>query len=292
LTTVMQYLIVRFQKELISMRRLVFVLFLCAILLGLNTPPAFAKQKALAPQTIVKVNSTGDFIRAIAPNTKIVMGVGHFELTKHRQLKTRYVDWDFGRSLTIKNVQNLTIQGVVGGGSTILSEDQDAVVLSFKNCGNIKLADIVMGHATEASCMGGVLDIVNCTNVLIKDCDLFGSGAYGLALDKVRNLVFKGSEIRECTQRIAWVSGSINLKFVNSSFKTNEDGMDVSFDSEISMLNCVFADNAGENILNVQESRVTLKKCKIVDNQARRLTNNEALVSLDECLVTRNPFLY
>lgn len=127
----------------------------------------------------------------------------------------------YPQGILFDSIHDFKILGT--GKSKLFAFERNATVLIFTNSYNVKLSNLTIGHTEEPNqnCEEGVLKFIDCQNVVIENCKLFGSGTYGLTVSNVRNLLFNASSITECTNRILTVAKSHNIKFVNSKFHNN-----------------------------------------------------------------------
>jgi len=163
----------------------------------------------------------------------------------------RWVRVHDGYELWIQNVDNLAIVGS-GASSGLVVKPQYAYVLSFENATGIRLEASYFGHTEEKGrCTGGVLRLKNSERILIRDCDLYGSGFEGLYLDEVDGMEVRNSIIRECTYGIMRIFRSKNLSFDQVVFRDNGPhyGIEVGQRSTVHFERCSFSNNSGEDAL-------------------------------------------
>ncbi len=145
----------------------------------------------------VHVSSVEEFLDAIAPNAKIVVEPGKYDITAFTDelmMKPSVDDWREnhkylelrecfdGVEVVVKNAGGMTISG-----TTEIPEDTEftidpryATVLSFENCDDMLIEYMKFGHTENGSCMGDVLCFSNCADIRLNTLDLFGCGVYGL----------------------------------------------------------------------------------------------------------------
>lgn len=118
-----------------------------------------------------------------------------------------------GNQLVVSNISNVT---VVGDNSTLLVNPRYANVICFRECSNIKLIGLTLGHTPrKGSCMGSVLRFENCNNIQLDSLELFGCGTYGIELENCTNIRTNGTKIFECSYGALSIINS-NLEFSNS----------------------------------------------------------------------------
>lgn len=163
-----------------------------------------------------------------------------------------------GNEVIIKSINNLTIIGKEN--TRLLVKPRYANVLSFKNCNNIKLYNLTIGHTIEKGhCVGGVIKATNTSNLLIDNCKLFGCGAEGLTLESCKKVDFLNSRIYECTYGIMTIVNSTDLNFKNNIFHDNKEyyGVDVKSGRNISFIENKFYNNKitlSKSLINISPS--------------------------------------
>ncbi len=187
--------------------------------------PGVAVPVTTADQEEVRVRSADEFLKAIAPNTCIVLDSEMIDLSATASYQTaakelensqdplpKFTDpsnpnlyWENnfdGPSLVISGVSNLTImaEGEDRTTHTISAVPRYANVLTFENCTAVTVAGFTAGHTIEPGyCMGGVLQFRNCEDVLVENCGLFGCGTMGVDGMNSRNIQVVNCEIYECS---------------------------------------------------------------------------------------------
>lgn len=89
-----------------------------------------------------------------------------------------------GTMATIKNVKNLAIVGPYSSrfAVNIMTNPRYADVLGFENCKNLYIANMSVGHTDTGNCVGSVVMLNNCENVVIDNCDLYGCGVESIRI--------------------------------------------------------------------------------------------------------------
>lgn len=151
-----------------------------------------------------------------------------------------------GRQLVLIKMHNLTIAG--GKKSQIVVEPRYANVLSFLDCSDIRLENLVIGHTEEGYCEGGVIFAENCENIDLVGCDLYGCGTYGLQAYRTSGISMQNSVIRDCSYGIMELFGCSYCSFKECDFIRNREFTMFSVDegcSNVSFTDCRFAQNKG-----------------------------------------------
>ena len=147
----------------------------------------------------IEISNTENFIASLCSNNKLVLNKGYYDLLDFSEEKENvYKEGVFdGKELVIENITNVTI---VGDNSTLLVSPRYANVITFKNCTDIKLIGLTMGHTPyKGECSGAVLHLINCSNIQMESLTLYGCGTYGVFLSECKNIRMNGTKIFECS---------------------------------------------------------------------------------------------
>ena len=159
-------------------------------------------------QNQVTVTTVDEFLAAIAPNTEIVVNAERIDFSKaagYGETGGDYYYWadtHDGPELFIAEVSNLTIRGYGEdhNANVISSVPRYSNVLNFYNCSNILVQGLTAGHTEEPGyCLGGVLFFMNCQDILVEDCGLFGCGTLGVKAESSKNIQIVNNDIYDCT---------------------------------------------------------------------------------------------
>jgi len=235
------------------------------------------------------VYTAEEFLNAIGPNRTILLAPGEYVLSEADEQRMKYVRWDpefDGKTITVRNVENLKILGCGANGTRLLTRPRYVFVLNFDKCDNVQLENLVLGHSPEEGyCRSGVFGATDCTNIVMRDCDLFGCGTEGLTLTKVRNMDFVESTVRDCAYGIMTMRDCSNLRFIRSSFTRNEEfwGVSVNDGRNVLFRDCEFANNRAErnSLFEVASSaNVQVEDCVFTNNKVKSITNDRKVVKL------------
>ena len=207
----------------------------------------------------VYVSTTEEFINAIDHGTAILMEPGVYNLTEY--LENNYVPgywgddslWqptgalvDFrldGPELVVCNINDLVIRSVdPDAPAEIVCEPRYADVLTFFNCDNLQLIDLVMGHTPEqGTCEGDVLMLKHCINATLQELDLYGCGAYALIAEDCGNIYTFLGKMHDCSYGIACLTDVGSAEFDNVAFcDCRQYTMFELFDSAAAFYDCSF----------------------------------------------------
>ncbi len=241
--------------------------------------------------TTVTVDSADELLRAIGPNRTIRLAPGEYVLSDVPDRHEAYLRWDpafDGKTITVRRLENLTIRGCGEKPVRLLVRPRYAWVLSFEDCRNVALENLVVGHAPAAGyCTGGVLRAKSCANLALSGCDLFGCGTEGLTLAETTGVTVRDSVIRDCTYGIMSMKGCRDIRFTRSTFTRNEEFWAVAIhDSrDIAFTGCRFTANRanGEPLFDATScANVRIKNCTMFGNEVAALTNSPSAVTIDD----------
>ncbi len=268
---------------------------------------AAANAEIVDSMTSVNVSTAAELLNAIAPNTRIILSSGTYNLSSVNiaSVNNDYVSWETvydGTEVIVTGVKNCIISGSAGADSTsVVVEPRYADVLSFSDCFNISIDNLTIGHTTEPGyCTGGVLNFYDLENAGIESCVLYGCGTFGIIGDEVNGLTVSDTEIKDCTYGILSVSSSSSLSFENCSFYDCAGYTMMAFDNcdDVSFDGCLIDNNIASSgwgdsliFLSVCDT-VKFADCIISGNNADSLMKvfNCNAVSFNDSSVENNTF--
>ena len=151
----------------------VLILCGCAVALG-------PKADETPDTSAVTVSSVDELLAAIAPDAEIHLAAGTYNLTEAASYGNDdagsyyWLSYGFENEygLFIENVDNLTI---IGDNAEILTVPRSANVLTFRNCDQLTLQGLTVGHTEAAqACEGGVIRLEGCFGAIVDHCRLYG----------------------------------------------------------------------------------------------------------------------
>jgi hypothetical protein len=243
----------------------------------------------------IRVGNAVELIRAIGPDRTIRLAAGRYDLTGLSTVKNRFVEWvdEFdGPCPVVKNLSGLALVG--DEGAEIVIAPAYGWVLSFETCSEIRISGLTIGHTKPGYCLGGVLSFARCDDVEIRSCDLYGSGTYGLGLDRALRLSVADSIVRDCTYGLATIERCEDLVFDSTVFEDTGgfDLFSVSASTHLLFRDCEFSRNRGDCLFSIDaESRdCRTVSCRFLDNDVASFSGGAALPSLEEAVFARNQF--
>lgn len=241
----------------------------------------------------VEVANAKDLLNNIKSNTRIVLTGKTYNLTEVLNVTNPSImmthEYD-GVEYVITNVNNLIIEPKNGVSATLLVEPRYSNVLPFKNCKNIIIKGITAGHTTEKGyCVGGVINLVDTSDVTIENCKLYGCGTYGIICDKASNVTALNTEIYDCTYGLVDFSNSKNINLKSCILR---DSSEFSMFSIYNCENVKISDSkiSGNKtdgmfsfISSQDSSNVIFENCNFSNNSYKNFSSDD--VNFENCNV-------
>lgn len=150
-----------------------------------------------------------------------------------------------GRQLTVCNHKRMTIRGE--GNSRLVVEPRYAFCLNFKDCEQIEICNLTIGHTVGGNCRGGVIGVQGGWRISVQNCDLYGCGTYGFELNDTRDFSCYKSNIHDCTYGIMLLNNVEFAKFEQCDFFHNREFTLIeSRGSNVTFYDCRFYANHGD----------------------------------------------
>ncbi len=208
-------------------RKCVSLLLAVVMVLAMLPGTAWAaeKGKTIHVSTIEELTKTLSEIYSVQVREKdltpvtIVLAEGDYLMNyTDEELKDKGEEKD-GSTLYLHSLSNITLKGT--GTARLLSGSSTDTVIDIKDCTNITLSGLIMGHEILSTdyCSAGVIDISN-SSVSIVDCDIFGCGYVGIVAFSGSSISVENSVIRDCSDSIMSISNS-NSTFNDCTFSGN-----------------------------------------------------------------------
>ena len=186
-----------------------------------------------------------------------------------------FVDEVFdGVQAVIYNVDELTLVSAdKEDPAEIVVDPRYADVLTFIDCDNLHIEDLVIGHSDgEGTCAGDVLAFDYSWDVEVTGCDLYGCGAYAITASTCNNLKVRDCDIHDCSYGIAVLSDASPAVFEHTSFHDcREYTMFELDDSDVKFISCTFENLDGGLITGDDWSRAIFILCELDDDAADSL---------------------
>lgn len=258
----------------------------------ISSHPAAQKPAPL----VIEVATAEEFVQAIGSDRIIRMKPGEYILSDVKDRHLKHVRWypQFdGNTLTIRDVKNLTIEGLGGTRVQLLVRPQYVFVLAFEGCDEVELRNLTLGHAPEkGQCACGVIGARNCNGLRITNCDLFGCGTEGLTLTNVHGLLVKDSIVRDCSYGIMTLESCSDIQFVNTRFTGNEEfhGFVIADCRDVGFQSCIVEKNKASQPLFqiVSSSDIRFVGGAIRDNAVLKLKERDDDIAIEGATVQGN----
>ena len=172
----------------------------------------------------VHVTTVDELLAAAQPHTTVYLDGEEFDLSTasgYGGSGGDYYVWSEtfdGPELIFVNLEDFSLVGGGMGTTLVSTQPRYADVLGFDNCYAIRLSDMTVGHSEEPGyCSGGVLDFINCGDVTIERCGLFGCGTVGITATSSYDFAISGTNIYDCSYVGAELYGVRNMVFTDCS---------------------------------------------------------------------------
>jgi len=88
---------------------------------------------------------------------------------------------------------------IIGQDATIVTFDEYLNVIEIYDCSNILIKNFEIYHDVEFTCMEGCIKLCGSDNIKITDCDIHGSGSFGVSVDYCSEIEITYNIIHDCT---------------------------------------------------------------------------------------------
>lgn len=242
----------------------------------------------------VFVTNTAELVEAICDNVTIVLEPGVYNLTE-------YLNENF-ESISYRDYEEENPAGVLYGGYEdelefyvnnlenlkIMSKDSKnraeivcvpryAQVMTFENCRNVTVEDVIMGHTIEQGvCSGDVIAFSGSSRCQVTNCDLYGCGAYGLNFMGAEYVTVTNTKIHDCSYGCVESYGSEYIFFDSCEFvDCREYTMFDIYGGTASFYNCSFKNLEGDMLGLNDETYIYFNNC-VFDANALASVNSYA----------------
>ena len=244
-----------------------------------------------APRTQIRVCDAAGLLASVADDTEILLAPGVYNITKYLENRSLpVIDTDaayayeaglydhYWEPLVVNGYSHLRIASEdPASPAQIVCEPRDEVVMTFVNCPELELADVIMGHTPEqGECSGDVLSMYDCAEARITGCDLYGCGAYGMNLQSCSDLTVRGTVIHDCTWGMINAISCSQGTFTDCTFRDCDGYTMFAADySTLTFEDCSFS-GLGENLLRSSEyHNIFFDGCTFDEAALEDLKSNE-----------------
>ena len=168
-----------------------------------------------------------------------------------------------GRQLALLNMSGLIIKG--GKNASIEVDPRYSYCLYFINCDHCEVQNLTIGHTEGGYCSGGVIGVKGGRQNVVKDCDLYGCGTYGLDLMETTDFDLINSNVHDCTYGIMELRSCMGVRFTKCDFFNNReyDLIEGRGVEGLSFNDCRFFANWGDAPLFNLDNTFYLTGCEI-----------------------------
>ena len=237
-------------------------------------------------QETVEVDNMEALIAAIQPYTKVIIKPGTYNISAYQNEvdqyggeyytgdKEQYAFLEEG-GLSIRQVNNLIIEGAGGGKTHLVTENGWIPVITLQDCEQVSIQGLRLGHDVEKGyCSGSVLSVNASRKVTSQNNILYGSGTLGYEIYETSDFVSTNNEILECTNGIMYLSGGSNVTFSGDTYHYNEsysEFIGLHSMKNVTFSDCVFDDNTGQaesqRMFSMSESNgIRIEDCSFSSN--------------------------
>ena len=244
----------------------------------------------------VTVSNAADLLNSIQSNREILLEAGTYNLSavSKNEIDNPVIGEGYSAP-AVYAVSDLKIEAKDGASVLICVDDPYDPVMWFGNCYHIDLRGLTVGHDVEPGyCSGSVLYFDNVTGVNINDCNLYGSGTYGIEASYTYDMTVTDTDIYECTYGLLDLRYAGSTLFKNCTFRDSSD-MDMiclynAYDATFE--DCEFKDNncswEGCDFVSMNEySNATFRNCTFTNNIYDEFADRE--VVLENCTIDGKP---
>lgn len=223
---------------------------------------------------VFEVRSASDFFNAVGSNRILRIVTDNIDLSDFLEYENSH----------ISDVENLTIEGIDSNFPTDMYVNtrnfSEVAVLEFKNCNNIVLRNLRLGHYPENhSCYAPVVAFKDCEKITIEGCILYGCGIEGIAAQGTHKMLFSNSTIESCKYNAIFLVESSDFVFSNATIAHNylySDLFLLKNCERIGFIKSHITDNSvSGSVVSARESRqITFNDCVTENNVAKSFSEN------------------
>ena len=298
--------------------KILTALLLAAALLAACGAPQGSPDPAPTPapeQEAVVVTDVAGLLNALAPDTVIEIDADDLALDRAPDYGFSYSSgaytWtsigDGQYELTIRDLEGLTIRSGREGGTRLTTGATYASVLTLRDCRDLTLEALTLGHRGEpGGCCGDVLNCNGCEDILVRRCDLFGCGVTAVNAWKCTRLFLEGCTLRDCSASALNLTLCTNVQardceilrcgrgtygiaaicaascngfaLINSTVRDGSNSclLDEMNSSSVCLLGCEATGNLfSDALFRIYDGGVTVSGCALADNEFGKCYANE-----------------
>ena len=198
-----------------STSKLLSALLVLCLVLALLPTAALAEEKVVyagTPEELMAALGNDTIERPGASNVTVILEGKDYTVSEGQ-----FGEYDYYYDLA--NLENVTIRGTEG--TRLMSTSSVDMVVSFFQCKNVTLENLVLGHdvlATDDLNWAGIVYAFGTENLTIRNCEMFG-GLLGIG-GQHSTITVENSTIRDNAQSILNLLGS-SVTFTDCEFLRN-----------------------------------------------------------------------
>lgn len=246
--------------------------------------------------SFILVDSVEGFMSAIRSNVVIKLQEGRYNISDGYKYENKNVNWEDyydGLFPVIRAISNTSFIGM--GNVEIVIDPAYSWVFEFKTCDNLTFENITFGHTKPGYCVGGVLRFAMCENIEIQNCTLYGSGIYGIELERAYHISVNNSVIKDCTYGLLTIFNSEDVSFNNTSFLNTGEYELLSFSDktkDVFFNTCTFKKNFGTTLIDVSADSENIQfiGCLFESNKVAVFVNVKERILVENGRFLNNSF--
>ena len=250
--------------------------------------------------SVVQVSTVRELLNNIKPYTKIILtgdlyGLHSTDLITYEGENVYFEECFDGYEMIIHDIDHLQICADENVIPELTTTYRYANVLNFKNCNDVKLDGLMMGHDIEKGyCLGGVLNIENSSNIEITNCFMYGCGTYGIISRESNNIAINSSDIYECSYGLVDIANCHNFEFNNCILRDSEQFTMFAMNNctNVQYKHCTITGNKSgmynSLISDEGSSNITFFKCLFEKNEYEKFVGKNPVVKIVSCKIINN----
>lgn len=181
--------------------------------------------------------------------------------------------------LILNRINDLTIASLdPDDPAQIVTDDENDLVMSFCECSDLSLVNIIAGHDLEAKggCTADVFEFYSCDRVSVIDCDIYGCGCYGFSAHDTHDLRVTGGRIHDCSDGMFIMNNTLQAIFTDVTFEncnTDWSSMFNFTNSNADFYSCTFRNLS--DMFYINSSFVWMLDCTMDEAAESSIINSE-----------------
>jgi hypothetical protein len=194
--------------------------------------------------------------------------------------------------LVLENLHDVTIRAANPRARTrLVTSIASATVVVLKDCTNVTLQDLSIGHSVEGTCGGGVVIVLGGSNVRIDGCKLSGSGTFGVESYRTKDLSVTRSRIFHTSEGALRIFETDGLTVADTMIDDNQSVSSfviVAGSKRVSLDRLVIKNNRYTDTAVDNQAVFSIGDDDVVDLRDSQIIGNTAEFFRDGTLRTEN----